>query len=115
MDRVHYSGDTVLTGTAIARALLDYAQALAEAGLAATVTIPTIDEAGARGESNVLIGPASQMISDAVDTPLPEVVDEELVAQLKERTDRLRNRWSPTAGVDAKPPQEFDDWSELEL
>jgi hypothetical protein len=50
-----------------------------------------------------------------VDTPLPEVVDEELVAQLKERTDRLRNRWSPTAGVDAKPPQEFDDWSELEL
>ena len=65
MDRIHYAGDSILTGSEIARALLDYAQALAVAGTSATVDIPVVDEGdGSIGRSELLIGPASQLISD---------------------------------------------------
>lgn len=66
MHRIHYS-DSVLPGTAIAEALLDYAQALAEADTSATVEIPTMNDDGSPGHSQLLVGPASQLISE----PLP--------------------------------------------
>jgi len=95
MDRLHYAGNSVVTGTAIAHALLDYAQALAEAGTAATVEIPTVNDDGSRGRSEVLIGPASQLIADSEESPYEEVVDEELVANLLETAARVRNDSGP--------------------
>ena len=44
MDRIHYAGDSILTGTDIAHAMLEYARALAQVGSSATVEIPTVDE-----------------------------------------------------------------------
>jgi hypothetical protein len=86
MDRIHYAGDSVLTGSAIAKALLEYAEVLAEAGTSATVEIPTRDEDGSLGRSSLLIGPASQLISDAEETEYEEVVDEDLVAYFRAET-----------------------------
>ena len=40
MHRIHYAGTSILTGSAIAIALVDYAQALAEVGSSATVDVP---------------------------------------------------------------------------
>ena len=41
MDRIHCAGNSILTGSAIAAALLEYAEALAKVGTSATVEIPT--------------------------------------------------------------------------
>ncbi|QEW00752.1 hypothetical protein F6J84_12005 [Microbacterium caowuchunii] len=91
MDRIHYAGDAILTGTEIARALLDYAQALAQAGTSATVDIPTVNADGSPGRSEVLVGPASQLISDSEESPHPDPVDEDLVARLGAESRRLRS------------------------
>ena len=91
MDRVNYAGETFLTGSAIAHALLDYAQALAQAGSSATVHIPTISEQGERGSSEVLVGPSSQLISTGVVSKHDEPLDPELVDRLASMADDLRS------------------------
>lgn len=96
MERVHYAGSSILTGSAIAHALLDYAQALAEAGTSATVEIPTLNDDGTPGTSEVLIGPASQLIADTEESPYDEVGDDELVARLRDLAHRARNDRSPS-------------------
>jgi len=118
MDRVHYAGDSVLTGSDIARALLDYAQALAEAGTAATVDIPVVDADGAPQRWEVLIGPASQITSLATDVPGPEVRDDLLVARLREKARLLRARGSAAAvAVEDEDfvdtPQSWSDYDTL--
>lgn len=90
MDRVHYSGHSILTGTAIAHALLDYAQALSQAGASATIEIPTLTPEGVVGRSEILIGPASQLISDAEPSAHPEVTSPDLVAFMREQAARVR-------------------------
>src|SRR3546814_11192029 len=90
MDRIHYAGDSLLTGSEIARALLDYAQALAQAGTAATVDIPTVNEDGVVGRSEILVGPASQLLSSAEEASAEDVVDAALVAQLAEKSENHR-------------------------
>lgn len=91
MDRVHYAGHSILTGTEIAHALLNYAQALAEAAAAATMEVPTINGDGSRGRSELLIGPFSQIMSDAEHTEYEELVDEEVVRYLGDRARQVRS------------------------
>lgn len=91
MDRVHYAGTSIVTGTAVAHALLDYAQALGQIGASATVKIPTLNEDGSRGRSEILIGPSSQLISDEWDSDHDEVLDEDLVIRMHAEAVRLRN------------------------
>ncbi len=83
MDKIHYAGDTVFTGTEIARALLGYARALAQTGKSATVDIPVYREDGSRGTSEFLIGPSSQIVTDAVESDWDEIVDPHLVERLE--------------------------------
>jgi hypothetical protein len=91
MDRIHYAGDSILTGTEIAHALLEYAQALAVAGTSATVDIPVVDERdGSIGRSELLIGPASQLISDTEQSPYEDVIDHDLVTRMHDEAARLR-------------------------
>jgi hypothetical protein len=117
MDRIHYAGDSILTGTEIAHALLGYARALAQVGSSATVEIPTVDEHGEAGRSEILVGPASQLISDSVEVEGDEVIDAELVTELRRKTDDLQRFGLPqpaatVQGDDAPPAEgwnEFDD------
>ena len=97
MERIHYAGGDVLTGTKIARALLDYAEALAEMNDSATVDIPARHEDGSIGRANLLIGPSSQLISETEDSDFDEFEDDALVAQFVEETRRLRS------GSEVKP------------
>ncbi|MCU1586144.1 MAG: hypothetical protein JWM49_2700 [Microbacteriaceae bacterium] len=82
MDRIHYAGDSVLTGSAIAQSLLEYAEALAKAGSSDTVDIPSRRSDGSLGRANLLIGPASQLVSETEESDFDEVVDEATVAYL---------------------------------
>lgn len=90
MDRIHYAGDSVLTGSAIAAGLLEYAEVLAKAGTSAMVDIPTREEDGSVGRSKFLIGPASQLIADAEESEYDEIVDDELVAYFRAQASELR-------------------------
>ena len=90
MHRINYAGSSILTGTEIAHALLDYAQALAQADTSATVELPTIDGNGAIGRSEILVGPASQLIADAEDSSYNDLVDDALVARLRKTANDLR-------------------------
>lgn len=108
MDRIHYSGDSVLTGTDIAEALLDYAQALAQADASATIEIPILDERGQPARSALLIGPASQLITDTEDSDFDELTDPDLVTRMRNEATRLRHQGAstPTAQVSARPTDE---------
>lgn len=104
MQRVGYSGDSFLTGSAIAHALLQYAQALAQAGEAATIEIPTVQPDGRRGMTEVLVGPSSQLVATDAAVDLPEIEDASLVKDLLERTSHLRSESSPAASATTEQP-----------
>lgn len=112
MHRIHYAGDSFLTGTDIAVGLLDYAQALATAGTSATVEIPTVADDGTPGRSLVLVGPASQLVADAEASPFDEVIDPVLVERLKERSIEVRRRSSATPAVAPGKGDPTGDWRE---
>lgn len=104
-----------MTGTAIARGLLDYAQALTASAGSASILVPTLRTDGSRGVSQFLIGPASQLLSDTEDGSSEEIIDEELIASMKYEVGLLRSepRMSSTmVPADSAPHSawEFDSW-----
>ncbi|MFG6443893.1 hypothetical protein ACFXP7_01295 [Microbacterium sp. P06] len=114
MDRIHYSGDSILTGTKIAHALIDYAQALAQTESSDTVVLPTVREDGGAGRSEFLVGPSSQLFSDAEDSEWADPIDSDLVDELSMKAERLRQFGSATPSVQAQPLEPGEGWSELD-
>lgn len=87
MQRIFYAGDSVLTGTDIAQAVLAYAQALAGKQSSATVHIPVVLSTGERGDASILIGPSSQLFSETPEeSSATELTDDALVQHLTELT-----------------------------
>ena len=103
MKRIIYAGSNFLTGDDIAAALLRYGAALAEVGDAETVTIPAVEEDGSIRAVELLVGPASQIVTIQAGTGATELVDPEVVAEIERRTRRLR----PVAVVDTDPPRDI--------
>ncbi|WP_136055553.1 hypothetical protein [Microbacterium sp. K24] len=81
-----YAGETYLTGDDIADALLEYSRALGDEDRAEIIEVPVRNELGELVSAKFLIGPASQIVTEAVDVPGPEVVDTELVTRLRRLT-----------------------------
>ena len=115
MDRIHYAGNSIVTGTAIAHALLDYAQALAQVGSSETVDVPTLNEDGTPGRSEILIGPASQLISNEEKTDYEELTDELLVARMLTKADRLRHFGTPSPAAETAHTEKAHDWDDYEM
>ncbi|WP_431797225.1 hypothetical protein [Microbacterium kunmingense] len=90
MRRLHYSGSYVLTSDEVSKALLRYARALADTHTSDVVTIPVVEEGGAKEWAHFLIGPASQLYSTPVAESVDEFDDPELVEELMRRTRRLQ-------------------------
>lgn len=105
MQRIHYAGEVLLTGTDIADAIVDYAAALAAKRSAASVEIPVRTADGGVGRANLLVGPASQLVTEPVDSDGDELVDHELVQRLRGAVSSLASRPLVGAGAD----EEFDD------
>jgi hypothetical protein len=89
MELIHYAGGALLTGTEIADAIVDYAAALAARRTAASIDIPVRTEDGRTARAHLLIGPASQLVTEPVDSQLAELVDDDLVASLRRATSAL--------------------------
>ncbi|WP_426320799.1 hypothetical protein [Microbacterium sp. E-13] len=105
MKRVIYAGSEFVTGDDIASALLYCSQALAEAGVAETVSVPTREQDGSIGRIMVLIGPASQIVARDVEVDGEELVDTTAVARLSAIQRRLR----PVATFDSGTPDD-NNW-----
>ncbi|ARC58542.1 hypothetical protein AS850_15750 [Frondihabitans sp. 762G35] len=103
MELIHYADGSIMTGSAIAQALLDYAQVLASRGSAATVQVPTRMDDGTLGSATFLLGPASQIVAVTTTSPFDEVEDAALVERLETETARQRG-----AAVRPEEQQEFD-------
>jgi hypothetical protein len=110
MHRVHYAGGSVLTGDAIAAALLDYASALARRASSATVDIPVREEDGSQGIAQVLIGPASQFVTTHEPGPGDEILDDELVERFTAATRTLDSSAARPLddGQSTVPPVDYD-------
>jgi hypothetical protein len=89
MELIHYSGDELLTGSAIAEALVRYAEALAKQRSAAAIEIPIRLENGTDSTASLLLGPASQLAMTQTAGPGEELVDEALVEDIERRISEL--------------------------
>ena len=114
MHKIHYAGDSIVTGSEIARALLDYAQALSQVTASATVEVPTLEEDGEHGRVELLIGPASQLVAHEVRTDEPDPVDHELVDRMTAEATRLRQFGWHTPTAAAVPVDSNQEWTDLE-
>jgi len=99
MMRIHYAGGSALTGTAIARAVVELAEQLAMRGTASTVDIPVLQVDGTVGSAQLLLGPASQMVAESAVTDIEEIQDDALVREIKRRVTAL----APHPGLPTEP------------
>jgi hypothetical protein len=90
MHRIHYAEGSTLTGSDIARAVLNYAEALAQRGTSIAVELPSRRDGGEEGLTTFLLGPASQIIAEAEESEFDEIVDPELVASFDREAAKLR-------------------------
>ncbi|WP_285117390.1 hypothetical protein [Leifsonia sp. fls2-241-R2A-40a] len=100
MRRIVYAGSSFYTGDALAEALMEYARALARHGIADTIFVPGRTMQGELDRIEMLLGPASQIVSEPVELVGPELRDDELVAKLGALTAELAPH---------KPAVESDD------
>ncbi|HWI31134.1 MAG TPA: hypothetical protein VNT50_06570 [Microbacterium sp.] len=89
MQRLHYTGDTVLLPDAVSEALLEYASALADTQASAVITVPIV-EGGVASYAEILLGPASQLYATHAEGVEEVAADVALVDEIKLRTRRLR-------------------------
>ncbi|MWV49717.1 hypothetical protein GRS96_10565 [Rathayibacter sp. VKM Ac-2803] len=107
MRRIHYAEESVVTGDEIALAVIEYARVLAMTSTADTVEVPALHE-GTVGQVRLLLGPASQMLVSEEHTLADEIVDDALVADLHERTNRLSGPSPVYSDDDVTVPADLD-------
>ena len=89
MRRVYYSSGSILTGDAIAQAVLEFAEALAKDGRADIIEIPVVLGSGNHGTATLLVGPSSQLASVTEESEIAGPVDELLVEDLRHRAQKV--------------------------
>jgi hypothetical protein len=101
MRRITYAGTWFDTGDDIADAIMEYSKALAYNEIADTISVPGRSSTGDSGMVEVIIGPASQIVSAPIESiGEEEFGDREVVAELREKTAHLQPR-RPIAEADA--------------
>jgi hypothetical protein len=112
MQQITYAGARFVTGTEIAKALVSYAAALGQQGRAATVEIPVRHDGD--GELRVvsfLVGPASQLVTEEVDSA-DEIRDDDLVARLRALTAELAPMHPTVTDADERDILAGYDWTD---
>jgi len=77
MKRIYYPGGSVVTGSDLADAVLQYAEALCNRRQVDVVDIPVMGEDGRLLRAQFLIGSASQLVSVTAETLTRELVEPE--------------------------------------
>jgi hypothetical protein len=98
MKRITYAGGSIVTGSAVAAALLDYATQIASNANSSTVDIPVLEDDGTTSIHTLLVGPATQLdVSDAEAIPTQDEDKEFPVPEL------------PVIGMAAVTPSPVDE------
>jgi len=111
MRRIVYAGTAFYTGDALAEAVMEYARALARHGIADTVFVPGRTMQGERDRIEILLGPASQIVSEPADLDGAEILDPALVRRLTDKTAELAplKPAAEPSDTSAGAPESFDD------
>lgn len=99
MHEISYAGGTFVTSDEVAKILVDYAAALANAERAASVDVPVAGLPGGESTLQVLVGPASQLMSVPVESEHEVTAGaDEFVDEVRSRIERLEARWTSQSG-----------------
>ena len=99
MRKVTYAAESFVTTDEVAHALVQFTTAVAQKGTSASVDVPAVDEDGQPVMVQLVIGPASEVIStpDPAD-PVYDARSEQAVAELRRLVAALdSNRTTDTA------------------
>ncbi len=110
MKIIVYAGTELMTGDAIASALMEYCAALAQEGAAETIEIPVLDTQGVVRKAIVLVGPASQIVAQQIDTEFDDVIDDDVIRLLDERT-RAHRPVAHARPAEFDRPSYTDQWA----
>lgn len=89
MKRIFYASGSVLTGDRTADAVIKFAQVLAEREASDVIEIPIFIAGSAVARAQLLIGPASQLMTISEDPRHIEFDDEETLRLIDERVEAL--------------------------
>ena len=86
MKRLHHAGGSVLTGDALAEAVLDYARALGNRRMLDVVRNSDLRDDGEYGHAQLLVGSGIELMSVTTSSNSPELVDQGAVDVLVRQT-----------------------------
>jgi hypothetical protein len=84
MRELHYGGGILVVGRDVCTAVFDYALALTRAGKSDLINVPVLVN-GAIADSNILLGPTTQIFCTPADETLDGLDDPRKVDELRER------------------------------
>jgi hypothetical protein len=90
MKKLDYAGGEVLVSDALSHALAEFSAHIARAGGSDNLRIPVLTLDGLRGDAEVVVGPASQLLSSPTDAPDVDLGDAQIVAEIVARTALLK-------------------------
>ena len=90
MQKLFYAGGYIFLDDDVCDALVRYAQALADVGKSDLVVVPALSDEGMRGQTRLLIGPASQLFTAPALDRGADLRDAESTRSMREKTARLQ-------------------------
>ena len=111
MKRIYHPGGSVVTGSALADAVMLYAEALSNRRETDVVDIPVIDADGSRGRAQFLIGASSQLVSVTSADSEWELTE---IATTQALQDKVREGTAPVSLVWAGAPLASPQFDELD-
>jgi hypothetical protein len=97
MHEISYAGGTFVTSDEVAEILLEYAAALANADRAASVEVPAAGLPTGEESMQILVGPASQLMSAPIDSDESVTGTEGFVGEMRKRIKELERGWTRPA------------------
>ncbi|THG29993.1 hypothetical protein [Naasia lichenicola] len=89
MRTIAYLSQVIVTDDTVAELVIDYARSLALNDTSDTVSIPTVGSDGTQAEVELLLGPASQMMSGTTDSPQVDLDAAAAIAELRRKIGHL--------------------------
>jgi hypothetical protein len=107
MKSIHYAGDVLMTGDALADAVVKYAESLAQNNTSAAIDVPVVTEQGVATSASFLLGPASQLVAVPVVSEFPDPEDDTLLAAIDRERIKLGGAQAVAFDDQEDPPIDF--------
>ncbi|MFP7832644.1 hypothetical protein [Marisediminicola sp. LYQ134] len=111
MRTLKYASQTFVTTDEMAHAVIEFTAEMAKSEDSEAVTLPTVDAEGRVVEIDIVVGPASEVISTPADDRPSEIDTTVAVAEIERRIESLKSARNRTAFPldEGGPATAFDD------